>query len=74
MTNVINEMRDFPDAAPAALLDAVERAQKEAAAANIRLHDAATAAHEAGISWAKIGDVLGVTRQAAWERFGKGRS
>lgn len=23
-----------------------------------------------GVSWAKIGDALGVSRQAAWERFG----
>jgi ATP-dependent Clp protease ATP-binding subunit ClpX len=22
------------------------------------------------VSWARIGDALGVTRQAAWERFG----
>lgn len=27
--------------------------------------------HERGITWAEIGRVLGVTRQAAWERFAK---
>ena len=26
---------------------------------------------ERGITWAEIGRVLGVTRQAAWERFAK---
>lgn len=25
---------------------------------------------ERGVSWGKIGDALGVSRQAAWERFG----
>lgn len=28
-------------------------------------------ARERGASWAEIGDVLGVTRQSAHERFGK---
>ncbi|WP_374454149.1 ClpX C4-type zinc finger protein [Nocardioides sp.] len=27
--------------------------------------------HDRGITWAEIGRVLGVTRQAAWERFAK---
>lgn len=27
------------------------------------------AARERGISWARIGDALGMTRQSAWERF-----
>lgn len=30
-----------------------------------------TAARERGISWAKIGDSLNMTRQSAWERFAK---
>ncbi|MEO1065148.1 MAG: ClpX C4-type zinc finger protein [Actinomycetota bacterium] len=25
---------------------------------------------ERGVSWARVGDALGVSRQAAWERFG----
>jgi hypothetical protein len=28
--------------------------------------------HKRGMSWAAIGEVLGITRQAAWERFGQG--
>lgn len=27
------------------------------------------AAREIGVTWAQIGEVLGVSRQAAWERF-----
>ena len=33
-----------------------------------RLHD------EEHVSWARIGAALGVSRQAAWERFGKNRA
>ena len=29
------------------------------------------AAREHGISWQSIGQVLGISKQAAWERFGK---
>lgn len=31
-------------------------------------------ARERGISWARIGECLGMTRQSAWERFEKRRS
>jgi|SRR5690625_3383821 len=31
-----------------------------------------TAARERGISWARIGESLDMTRQSAWERFAKG--
>lgn len=29
------------------------------------------AAREMGVSWRSIGSVLGVSKQAAWERYGK---
>jgi hypothetical protein len=45
--------------------EAVETAQAELAAA-------VAAARAAGDSWAMIGMALGVSRQAAWERFGRG--
>ena len=35
------------------------------------LRSSVEVAREAGCSWAAIGKVLGVSRQAAWERFGK---
>lgn len=31
-------------------------------------------AHERGLSWTEIGQALGVSRQAAWERFARGRA
>jgi len=30
-------------------------------------------ARDRGLSWTEIGQALGVSRQAAWERFAKGR-
>lgn len=34
------------------------------------LRAAVAAARAAGCSWTEIGDVLGVRRQSAWERYG----
>jgi hypothetical protein len=39
--------------------------------AESRLHDTVDAAREAGHSWSEIGEVLGTTRQAAFQRFGR---
>jgi hypothetical protein len=35
------------------------------------LSPAVSAARREGLSWAGIGDLLGVTRASAWQRFGK---
>lgn len=51
----------------------IERALAEIVCAEERLRRAVRAAREAGLTWADVGDVLGVTRQAAHERF-SGRS
>ncbi len=40
-------------------------------AADHRLHDAVTAARDAGNSWTTIGAALDITRQAAQQRFGR---
>jgi hypothetical protein len=36
------------------------------------LHQSVQAAREAGHTWSDIGRALGVSRQAAWERFSRG--
>jgi hypothetical protein len=54
--------------------DPAERIRAAAAdvrAAGERLLDAVAAAREAGLSYAAVGAALGITRQAAWERFAK---
>ena len=57
---------EFQDATPlrriAAADEAVERARQH-------LHDEVSAAHDAGLSWTAIGTVLGISRQAARQRF-----
>jgi hypothetical protein len=45
-------------------------ARERAVAANEALQGAVDRARDAGHSWREIGDVLGTTRQAAFQRFG----
>lgn len=52
-----------------ALMDAVAIAAADNKRAETALHDAVRHAREAGIPWAIIGTALGVSRQAAQERF-----
>ncbi len=44
-------------------------ARERAVAANEALQDAVDRARDAGHSWREIGEVLGTTRQAAFQRF-----
>lgn len=50
-------------------LDRVEAARTGLAAAEVELVESIRAARAAGASWAAIGLVFGISRQAAWERF-----
>lgn len=51
-------------------LQAVTAAQVRLAEAEVALHDAVKAARDDRASWVQIGQALGITKQAAWERFG----
>lgn len=53
----------------AQLLADIVRAAERTAEADRELHEAVQAARDAGYSWTEIGDVLGVKRQSAWQRF-----
>jgi len=48
---------------------AIERAIAQVEAARAQLVGAVACARDEGWSWARIGRTLGVSRQAAWERF-----
>ena len=64
-----------PARAPARDAAGVRRiiaARKRLAEAERELHDAVAAAKDAGDSWTVIGAALGVSRQAAQRRFGRG--
>jgi hypothetical protein len=52
-------------------LEAMAAAQELSSAANAALQAAVDRARAAGHSWKRIGDVLGTTRQAAFQRFGR---
>jgi Protein of unknown function (DUF3887) len=52
-------------------LAAVGEALLAVRSAEAQLREAVDAAREAGHTWAEIGDVLGTTRQAAFQRFGR---
>ncbi len=54
----------------AGLLARVAAAASAFEAARAALHQAVHAALEHGASWSEIGGVLGVSRQAAFQRFG----
>ena len=57
----------IPGAELARLIDAA----RTAADANNHLADAARDARQAGATWTQIGDALGLTRQAAQQRWGR---
>lgn len=69
------EHGDGPDLAcpggPAADLELVEVAARSMVSARAGLDEAVRRARRAGRSYADIAAVLGVSRQAAWERFHK---
>jgi biotin operon repressor len=52
------------------LLDNLERSQAAFEASRAVLQQQIDALRSRDVSWQKIGDALGVSRQAAWERFG----
>lgn len=51
-------------------LRAIEEAARAFDAADAHLHEAVRAARAANYSWASIGAILGVSKQAAQQRFG----
>lgn len=52
------------------LLEVVAGASTTFEAARVALHEAVRAALDVGATWSDIGEVLGVSRQAAFQRFG----
>ena len=60
----------LPATPPADMLDWVTTARARLAAAEAELAAAATRARQNGHTWTAIGNRLGITRQAAQQRFG----
>jgi hypothetical protein len=51
------------------LLTGLAKVQKTAVQAEAAVHDHVDALRRRGVSWTRIGGALGVSKQAAWERF-----
>jgi ClpX C4-type zinc finger len=51
------------------MLASLARIQAAVAQADAAVHDHVAVLRGRGISWARIGEALGVSKQAAWERF-----
>lgn len=56
---------------PASPLDAIAFIQGAASEIGDGMQAAVERAREAGSTWAEVGQVLGITRQAAFQRFGR---
>jgi hypothetical protein len=54
------------------LLEGLQQAAVVAAQAEYSLHERIAELRGRGHTWAQLGTALGVTRQAAWERFARG--
>ncbi|RFU42810.1 hypothetical protein DZF91_04670 [Actinomadura logoneensis] len=63
-------MPDRPEA-PGGALSAVAAAAEAVRRADDHLRAAVETARSSGTTWQEIGDVLGITRQAAFQRFGR---
>lgn len=63
------EIAGWRDTHPDELLASIPRQQAVARQIEADLQDRVDTLHERGVSWARIGSVLGVSRQAAWIRF-----
>ncbi|MFC5179987.1 hypothetical protein [Actinomadura harenae] len=63
-------MPDTPGA-PGDALAGVAAAAEAVRRADDRLRGTVEAARASGRTWQEIGDVLGITRQAAFQRFGR---
>jgi ClpX C4-type zinc finger len=51
------------------LLASLAQTQAVVAQADAAVHDHASVLRGRGVSWTRIGEALGVSKQAAWERF-----
>lgn len=69
-TSLLAEKVRTPQASPA-YLDLVRSAQTAVEMAEQVLKLCVQQSRDAGHTWQQVGDLLGVTRQAAFQRFGK---
>lgn len=61
--------KSWDDLSNERLLSAIKASEASVAALHSLIHAQVAALRKRDVSWAEIGKALGVSRQAAWERF-----
>jgi ATP-dependent protease Clp ATPase subunit len=64
-----SEFRAWNEQPDDELLTGLAKVQAVVSQADAAVHDYVDVLRSRGISWTRIGEALGVTKQAAWERF-----
>ena len=73
-SKVVLGRADLPSATSPQLLEIIALAWTIHEAARVGLDTSVRHARQRGCTWAEIGEMLGVTRQAAYRRFGRATS
>ncbi|WP_045875960.1 ClpX C4-type zinc finger protein [Pseudofrankia sp. DC12] len=63
------ELGSWDEQSDEELLASLARIQAAVAQVDAAVHHQVEALRRRGVSWTRIGEALGVTKQAAWERF-----
>lgn len=65
----LNDVHNFDDLDPAVLLEGLRRRAEGVRMADEKLREAVLALRRKSVTWMRIGEALGISRQSAWERF-----
>jgi hypothetical protein len=70
--NTVPRMPEWRTLSDETILAGLPQIAAMSAQAEFSLHERIAELRKRGMTWAQLGTSLGVTRQAAWERFAKG--
>jgi hypothetical protein len=69
--NTVPRLPDWQTMSDDSILAGLPQIAAASAQAEFSLHERIAELRKRGMTWAQLGGALGVTRQAAWERFAK---
>jgi hypothetical protein len=70
--NTVPRLPDWQTMSDESILAGLPQVAAVSAQAEFSLHERIAELRKRGLTWAQLGGALGVTRQAAWERFARG--